>query len=242
MAWKKSRLLFIPVWVMLLTGFAQGQPLAQDTSRLWTTEQWEKTTEGLDYSDTNEKKEEKKKEDGAFELPDDDSFNFLESLNRFFTSPLGKTMMLFLIIGILAYTLFRLLTRARVNKDQRIQADLAYFLEHLDESFEESDMDRMLRLALEATDHKTAVRILYLRLLQLLHLQRWIVWKKDKTNRDFLNEMRMHEGYRAFRTLTLAYEIVWYGDTEITRYDFDRLNALFAEFQSTLQPKADAAE
>jgi hypothetical protein len=208
---------------------------------LWTTEQWEKATEGLDYSDPNEKKE-KKIEETEFNLPDDTGFNFLESLNRFFTSSLGKTIMLFLIIGLLAYTLFRLLTRAQVNKDQRIQADLAYFLEHLDESFEESDMDRMLRLALEATDHKTAVRILYLRLLQLLHLQRWIIWKKDKTNRDFLNEMRTHAGYRPFRALTLAYEIVWYGDTEITRGDFDRLNAMFAEFQSTLQPKADAAE
>jgi hypothetical protein len=241
MAWKKSNLLLFPVCVLLLTGFAQGQQPSQDTSRLWTTEQWEKATEGLDYSDPNEKKEEKKTEE-EFNLPDDTGFNFLESLNRFFTSPLGKTIMLFLIIGLLAFTLFKLLTRAQVNKDHRIQADLAYFLEHLEESFEESDMDRMLRLALEATDHKTAVRILYLRLLQLLHLQRWIVWKKDKTNRDFLNEMRTHEGYQPFRALTLAYEIVWYGNTEITRSDFDRLNAMFAEFQSTLQPKADAAE
>ncbi|MFN9392419.1 MAG: DUF4129 domain-containing protein [Flavobacteriales bacterium] len=244
MASKKNKaiLLFAFLWVSLAG--AQDNP-AGDTASIWTPQQWKETTSGLDYTNPDEKEKEKeeKEEENKDQFDNDwDATGFVDWLNDFLTSELGKTVMLFLIIGGLAYVLFRMLTRMPSNKDSKLPADLSYFLEHIDETFQESDMDRMLRLAIDASDLKTAVRILYLRLLRQLHDQSWISWKKDKTNRDFLLEMRGHPGYRTFKNLTLTYEIVWYGDTEIRMEEFDGLNQLFTEYQSTLQPKPDAKQ
>jgi Domain of unknown function (DUF4129) len=61
-----------------------------------------------------------------------------------------------------------------------------------------------------------------------------IAWKKDKTNRDYLNEIRGRNNYNDFRQLTLVYEIVWYGDTPVKQEEFSNVHRLFNTFKSNL--------
>jgi len=238
MVWKKNSALITLLLAVTLSGGITERSFGQSPIP-WTDRQWEEAIEGLDYSDPNKKKEKPKTNDQVNTREYGDSLQ--TAINSFFSSGLGKTIMLFLVIGLLGYLIFRFLTQAGVNKDKRIQTDLNYFLENLEEEFEESDIDRLIRLTMEAGDYKTGVRLLFLRLLQQLHHDGRILWKKDKTNRDFLNEMRPQSGYAHFRELTLAYEIVWYGDTEIGQLEFERLRDLYMDYQHELNTKPDGS-
>jgi hypothetical protein len=99
-----------------------------------------------------------------------------------------------------------------------------------EENFIETDLEKLLRIALESNDYRSAVRILYLSTIQQLNSTGLILWKKDKTNKDFLREMRKHSNYKTFRDITLAYEIVWYGDRQIELQQFTSLKNIVDNF------------
>jgi hypothetical protein len=110
-------------------------------------------------------------------------------------------------------------------------------LQDLENNLVETDIDKFLRLALESKNYKLAVRLLYLGVLQNLHEAELIIWKKEKTNRDYLSEMRQHRAYSELRELTLAFDIVWYGDTEIPESTYHQLSQAFKSFNDVISAK-----
>ena len=96
------------------------------------------------------------------------------------------------------------------------------------ENIEELDIDGLLRQALTDGDLRVAVRIRYLMLLKKLNEAGLIAWKKNKTNRDYLSELYGRNScYDDVRELTLAYEIVWYGEHSVSSDSFQRLTGEF---------------
>jgi len=209
---------------------------SQDPSPTWNDEQWKKAKDGLDYTDTPKEKKEKKED--AIEEQSEDNVQSNDSsdewLKALFTSPLAKVIAILIIIGLLIFTIMRIMVANGVIKNKKLIQLEALSLDDIEDNLEESDLDKFLRHALEKGDYKTAVRILYLSVIQKLHANAWINWKKDKTNRDYLNEMRTRTGYTQFRNLTLAYEIVWYGDTTINAAEFERVNSFFSTYKKSL--------
>ncbi len=62
-----------------------------------------------------------------------------------------------------------------------------------------------------------------------------IRWKKDKTNRDYLTELYDKElYYEGVRRLTLAYEIVWYGERSVSTDSFQKLSSEFESVNSQI--------
>ena len=199
-----------------------------DSTGIWTNEAWRESKEGIAYSKIEKKEVEDLDidiDEGWFDL--DWNFDWLQS-------PYTKFIIIAVVIILLAAALVYFLS-ANVKGDKSVKTDLEFDLLHMEEAVLESDFDRFLRLALEGNDYRVAVRILFLRLLQKLHESEWIIWKKNKTNQDFLNEVRNRENYIQFRDLTLAFEIVWYGDQKITKEQFDQLEYLFNSFQNNLK-------
>lgn len=215
---------FVVAFSLALTGAAQVDSVSttkNSTEKTWDETEWEKAKEGIKYvnKDKPEKEEESDLPNMEFEPP---SFEWINK-------PLVKVIFVVILIALLAFTLYKLFTGSSDKKVKDIK-DLGYSLEYLEDNIEESDFDRFLRMALESSDYRSAVRILFLKCLQGLHLKDLIRWKKDKTNNDFLNEMRPHGSYKQFRNLTLAFEIVWYGDTAITEEQFNFLQKEFNAF------------
>lgn len=90
------------------------------------------------------------------------------------------------------------------------------------ENIADLDIDMLLQKA--AGNYRLAVRLYYLGLLKKLNEVGFIVWKKDKTNRDYLAELYakvIH--YQDIQRLTLAYEQVWYGDHTISAEAYQQL-------------------
>ncbi len=86
------------------------------------------------------------------------------------------------------------------------------------------DMEAQLLQAQASGNLRLVVRIYYLGLLKKLNEAEKIAWKKDKTNLEYLMELFSNNYfYEEVRKLTMAYEIVWYGERTITREPFDEL-------------------
>jgi hypothetical protein len=96
------------------------------------------------------------------------------------------------------------------------------------ENIEEIDIDSWLRQARAEGNLRLAIRLYYLGLLKKLNETGLIIWKKDKTNRDYLTELfSRNEYFDEVKTLTLSYEQVWYGEHSLTSESFEKIIAGF---------------
>lgn len=112
------------------------------------------------------------------------------------------------------------------------------------EDIESVDLAGRWRAARDKGRYRDAVRWRYLALLQSLAAADWITWQKNKTNHDFLREVRSGhpESARDMAALTRAFEWVWYGDRPVDADRFARLDARYAAFESDLTPASRTSE
>lgn len=82
----------------------------------------------------------------------------------------------------------------------------------IEENLAEADLDALLAEALAAGDHRRAIRLYYLKALQDLAAAQLIHWKPERTNHDYLRDLRDPALRDAFRRLTDGFAYVWYGD------------------------------
>ena len=209
---------------------AQGSiSYAQDTQlnpeeKVWTDEEWKKAVEGIEYIE-EAKKEKKEEDNNEFKIPENSS----SWDGAWLKSPTTKVVVILITIALLIFTLIKLLGKTG-NANAKVYMDNISIEELTEENFIETDLEKLLRIALESNDYRSAVRVLYLSTIQQLNSTGLILWKKDKTNKDFLREMRKHSNYKTFRDITLAYEIVWYGDRQIELQQFTSLKNIVDNF------------
>ncbi len=100
-------------------------------------------------------------------------------------------------------------------------------LANLDEYIHETDLDKFLSEAIAASNWSLAVRLYFLQTIKLLSEKEAISWSREKTNRDYLREMRNHRLGMHFRDVTRQYERIWYGNQSISSEEFARLEPEF---------------
>jgi len=79
----------------------------------------------------------------------------------------------------------------------------------------ETNFDELVRNALLNHNYRQAVRYQYLRTLHLLAGKNLIELAPDKTNYQYVSELKQHTFQNEFASLTLNYEYVWYGEFNI---------------------------
>ncbi len=92
------------------------------------------------------------------------------------------------------------------------------------------DFDAELENAILKANYRFAVRLLYLKCLKRLSEVGAIQWQIDKTNTDYIAELRENAQHAAFKHLTLQFEYVWYGEFLIDRQVYSQIDASFREF------------
>jgi len=145
---------------------------------------------------------------------------------QFFNSAIG---IIFLIIavalfGYIVYKLFlsnsSFLSRSRKN----IASDIAVVEE------DASDTDSLLRNAIKNGNYRLAVRYLYLQSLKRLSERKYIEINTNKTNYEYVTEIRKHKFANEFASLTLQYEYVWYGEYPVDERLFEQIQNSFTRF------------
>ncbi len=96
------------------------------------------------------------------------------------------------------------------------------------------DLKALIKEAVEAKNFRLAIRYYYLYSLQKLSDKEFITWRQEKTNEDYIKEIRQHNIKPEFIETTRLYDFVWYGGFAINESEFNRTEALFHQLNQKI--------
>ncbi len=98
-----------------------------------------------------------------------------------------------------------------------------------------TELELLLEKAIENEDYRECVRIYFTFILKEVIKKGWIKWKQDKTNFDYIIEMkRRPESYR-FEEAVRIYDLIWYGDYTIEKSVFESIQPTLLNYYQFLQ-------
>lgn len=199
------------------TAIAQIDSVPQATfDTLMKEIQYDKTKTIL--TPKKEKKKEKEDDIQFEQSPSGISFNFNGSLLQGFAY--------LLIAGLVVFILYYVFSGIKVKQ----HVDFKEIDLNQVEDIQEINVQEGYQLAIAEGNYRLALRMQFIKVLQILSEQEIISWKPDKTNRHYLRETRHHEWHQTFKSLIQSYEWVWYGNSEIGQSTFNELNPQFEYF------------
>ncbi len=239
----KPHFLYTALLLFILPSFptAQGQdPYGQYLEerldgRQFEKEEWEKAKEGLDFSEAAVKKKTQEKverqeggAEGQYERPP-------RERNSVQVNPeLAAGILKFLSILILAIVLALILrgvlgleSAPRNKKIKQESEESVISLEKIEENIHESNLDAYLRRALDQEEYALALRLYYLSILKELSIRKKIRWRREKTNRHYILEMKETPLSEAFEEVTRIFERAWYGSRGLGRSEYKALEPKF---------------
>jgi len=143
-----------------------------------------------------------------------------------------------LMWGCVIFTLFIVVTRTKLYKlfysDREIESPNYEFSGKDDQSI---DFDEAIRLQMEQKQYRLAIRLLYLKVIDILRVKELIHYSKEKTNVDYLSDLQNDDLKLRFTTITSIYNHVWYGDVEIAEDQFVKFEERFQSFYTVIDVK-----
>lgn len=217
-------------------GLVFGGPLnAQNTTsdaKLISKQKIEETKKKkeFDYYESYTQKE--KKENSS---PPKQSVNY-----GGFWSGLGEILP-YIFIGIflfvLAYILYNLFSESGFDRRKKYveedKKEEITTVEEIDEEYiEENDFDQLILRAKKNLDYRLALRLMFLKALQLLNNKELIRYKKNKTNFDYSFEIKETTLKAQFLQTSDVFAWVWYGRESL---DFETYQQLEKDFTTLIQ-------
>ncbi|WP_143473531.1 DUF4129 domain-containing protein [Flavilitoribacter nigricans] len=187
---------------------------------------WSELTEGIDYTERQRRQRQQ---------PDRNNAPNRQRNNPMFGEGVGTAIARFLLIAIGAIAI-ALLVRSMLgygrakNKKIKRTTEENIDIQKIEENIHEADLDDFIGRAKSDGNYNLAIRLYYLAILKELSLRRDIKWKTDKTNNEYLREMRSNEYFPQFREVTRIFERCWYGDRTLSAAAFEQLEPDFQQF------------
>ncbi len=96
-----------------------------------------------------------------------------------------------------------------------------------EEIISNKNINELISKAVSQENYRLAVRYYYLLVLQKLNERELIVWEQQKTNEDYIKEIKEQTISLKFKDLTRLYDFVWYGNFEINQIEFAKVESNF---------------
>jgi hypothetical protein len=184
--------------------YSAQEYLEEAPMRQLDSAEWKKLSDEIDYS---KDKIPAKQEIKDIKPPTGPSWNF------------GTDWVKYVLFGLAAIFLFFILFRGffkgkNEEEPEEEEVDVRVLSE---EKLLELNLEELLQRALQDADYKMAFRLHYLLLIKILKERRYIRWQKEKTNHDYLMELRNTFAFSPFRKITAMYDMIWYGDRPVNK-------------------------
>lgn len=214
-------LLFSSVMFAFITGLSAQSNRVKDATSVTKTDLKE-LLEQLDLSKT------RKKLVPRNEI--DDSEENTEAVAKPSSYGLSKstTILIYVIILVLVLSILYLVF-SNNSEEETDEAAVPIYQEEL-EDIKELDVDSALEEAIQSGDFRGAIRFQFLRVLKILNERDYILWSQEKTNRQYLQEIKDTAFYEEVKILTQVFENAWYGNYRIAKSEFDQVVLLFNAF------------
>ncbi len=144
----------------------------------------------------------------------------------------ARTLLLLLAMVLLVFVIYRAVAGNAILINKPIERRQPIALKDIETNLQEADVESFLAQALRDKDYRLAIRLYYLAIIKELSAKGLIEWKRDKTNGQYLRELRKkkYPQVSAFKGVTRVFEYVWYsnmafdgGQFEEVRIDFNNL-------------------
>ncbi|HTF81040.1 MAG TPA: hypothetical protein VL947_04930, partial [Cytophagales bacterium] len=192
---KYSLFIFLLLWCASM----YGKPVSES--------EWQEEKKDFVYSKVKEEEEPPSKRSSS--LGDGEHSSTSPSPN--FKFPVLNNMsVLYGFIIIVVLVVLALLLKNITLPQKLIQTDLKQDEALVEERLMETDIDRLIRQALERNNYQLAIRYTFLKTLKTLVVKNKLIWKKQYTNRDYLVQLYNTPYFEAFQNITRIYERKWY--------------------------------
>ncbi|MCC6817543.1 MAG: hypothetical protein IT245_01450 [Bacteroidia bacterium] len=181
---------------------------------------WESLYRDVDFEDDTSQKKEKKKAEKKSR-----SKTTTRTSPKFSGGNMTAVWYLMSIV-LMAVVVWYILRYLNFNNIKNTEADLAYLIDDSlpdEDALRKSDLKTPFEEAYKNGNYKLAFRIRYLDILKLLMKRNHILYKKEKTNLEYLLQVSSQPYYPIFNKLTLSFDTIWYGDLLPNKSDFDLL-------------------
>ncbi len=138
----------------------------------------------------------------------------------------------YIAVLIFTYLIFRYLIGAElisIGQNKTLPKGKVHNLND-EQIIKEADLDSLINEAVNEKDYRLAIRYYYLKTLKQLIDNQLIDWHPDKTNRDYVNELKSKDLKPLFKHLTFIYDYVWYGKFTPSEEDFMTFKEDFNKF------------
>jgi hypothetical protein len=89
------------------------------------------------------------------------------------------------------------------------------------------DFEKRIQETLQSGQKRLCIRYYYLWLLKNMAANRLIVWDLEKTNSDYLHEIKEQTRKNEFAYLSYLYNYIWYGEFELDDFTFEKTKKAF---------------
>lgn len=158
---------------------------------------------------------------------------FWDYFNEFFSGSAARSITYGILIAFFLFVIYRIIV---VNKLFLFYSSKKAKKEESSEAIDIDDdnLDEKIKQAVDANDHRVAVRFMYLKALKLLNDRQWIRFHAEATNYEYVNQMSSHKLGNDFGFLTRVYDYVWYGEFTLTPEQFEIVYKNFSHFYNAL--------
>jgi len=156
------------------------------------------------------------------------------------SSKVYSTLLDYLYYGLMIIALI-LIVRGIIKADRRgllfgkINSNEIKIIESA-EDISQLNFDELINSAIETKQYKLAIRYLFLKSLKLLSEKGLIELRNNKTNYQYLSEIKNNQISDVFRNTTSSFEWIWYGDfpidENILKSSQNEFNKLFVLIKS----------
>lgn len=242
---KFSFLLKIPIFICLLPITLQGNTtpneyLEKEVSVIDIKDvDWEKATKELNYDPNSDElaeiREKERRERERAESAENNELSY-SGINEI----LATLLKVFLVLGLVAIVLFllkHLVGSQGVTKtsNRTFDPNATIDTQKVAEQIHDFDLKTLVNQATARKEYNVATRLYYLLIIKTLSEQEIIKWKKDKTNRSYMNEIQSIGLKEQFRKLTNIFERAWYGEAIIDETAFGQIEQQFQQFINTME-------
>lgn len=146
----------------------------------------------------------------------------------YFVIPLAIIILILVILKFLGVNYSGIFGRKQKS------VDLNYLID--DEDVNSSRFDELFAKALQDKNYRLALRYLYLKSLQKLNDNELITWHPNKTNHSYIDELAVNKGLQnSFREKVYLFELIWYGEYQITESEFSQIHKIFTAFNQRIE-------
>ncbi len=224
MAYTLKRI-FVLLVMCLLNSHETKAQLTVDTI---TKAQYEKRKAELDYSKTKtiyklkDSKPLVKKESPKFK--NNINFGGIQEIIKFILYALCIIFVVFI-----TFTMLKDIRFKNMDSSQKFVLNENFEIDDI----ETLEIDPILDKALQEENYRFAIRLQFLRVLKQLQESKFIKWKKDKTNKTYVNELSNYKN--EFRQVVNIFDKVWYGNISVNLNQYQIVKSIFDNFLILLQ-------